>query len=71
MGRSILHAAVDLGHYKLARTLLADREFREQRNSVDENEQTALHLAAINSDSNMIALLLKFNANPHVRDKHG
>ncbi|CAG9332181.1 unnamed protein product [Blepharisma stoltei] len=65
-----LHISVSLGHYKLSRYFLRDQKsFPNYKNTSDMNGQTPLHIAAYKGSSELVALLLKYNAQPYLRDR--
>jgi hypothetical protein len=71
-GRSCLHEAVLLGHYRLAQNFLRDpAAYNLTRSITDSRGRTALHWAVLNSNSEMVALLLKYNADPALQDSKG
>jgi hypothetical protein len=70
--RTCLHIAVQLGHYRLTRAILQYTLGTEDlKNAPDAFGQTPLHIAAQKGDAGMVALLLKFNADPHPKDRNG
>jgi Protein kinase domain/Ankyrin repeats (3 copies) len=64
-----LHRAVYLNHYELVYFLLKHKYlFRRQINEQDALGKTALHIAIEVGDPNIVAVLLKFNANKKIKD---
>jgi tRNA A-37 threonylcarbamoyl transferase component Bud32 len=71
-GRSILHKAIELGHYDFTWKLLRDHKtFKQNPNEQDSDGRTALHLAVEACNSDLVALLLKYNAKKDLQDKSG
>lgn len=71
-GRTYLHEAVVQGQLRLAKFILRDPgAFGLTRNSKDSRGKTPLHWAVLNSNSEMVALLLKYNADPSLPDRDG
>jgi hypothetical protein len=62
-----LHVAVHINDYVTARILL---EHQANPNVQDWEGKTPLHYAACNGNSDMVVLLLGYNANPLIRCKH-
>ena len=72
MQQTPLHTAVSLGHYELTKTILRNhRTFPGMRNARDAAGRTALHLAVQQCSPEMVALLLKYNCNPALKDLSG
>lgn len=70
--QTMLHVAVRHNHYSLARYLLREKnKFGAMKNAQDDEGLTPLHVAALTGNSTMVALLLKYNAITHLRDKLG
>ena len=64
-----LHRAVQLGYYKLSWKLVRDPKLFKNRIDVqDETGRTALHIAVEIGSSDIVALLLKYNANRNIRN---
>ena len=71
-GRTILHRATELGHYDFTWKLLRDnRIFKQNLNEQDIDGRTALHIAVANCNSDLVALLLKYNAKKDLKDTQG
>ncbi|CAG9325326.1 unnamed protein product [Blepharisma stoltei] len=67
-----LHRAVELGHYKLAWMLLREHSlFGNFKNQQDAYGNTPLHVAVLKGNSDMVALLLKYNASRDVLNSSG
>lgn len=67
-----LHISIELGHSKMSRYFLRNQaSFPNYKNSKDRNGQTPLHIAALKGNSELVALLLKYNAHPNIRDIAG
>ena len=65
-----LHRAVRLGNYEFTSKLVRDLDFFQIKiNSQDEIGRTALHLAVEVGSSDLVALLLKYNASRSLRNK--
>jgi tRNA A-37 threonylcarbamoyl transferase component Bud32 len=65
-----LHRAVQLGNYKFVWKLIKDPKlFKNQIDSQDELGRTPLHIAVEAGSSDLVALLLKYNANRNIRNK--
>ncbi|KAI1780680.1 hypothetical protein F4818DRAFT_396473 [Hypoxylon cercidicola] len=67
-GGTALHGAVWRDHVPAAKLLL---EAGAGVNMVDDNLMTPLHLAAITNNSTLVKLLLRFSADPEIRDLMG
>jgi tRNA A-37 threonylcarbamoyl transferase component Bud32 len=64
-----LHRAVELGYYKLTSKLIRDPGlFKNKINAQDEAGRTALHIAVEIGSSDLVALLLKYNADKNIRN---
>ncbi|OMJ91406.1 hypothetical protein SteCoe_6093 [Stentor coeruleus] len=69
--QTALHRAVELGNYKFTWQLLKDPKlFKHQIDSQDELGRTPLHIAVGIGSSDLVALLLKYNANRNIRTFH-
>jgi ankyrin repeat protein len=69
---SPLHFAVRLGHTKLVRMFLRQSKvFPKLKNAKNSQGRTPLHIAAETGQSEIVALLLKYNALAEVRDCMG
>lgn len=71
-GNSVLHFAVKLGHAGIVKTILRERRlFPNLKNARDHRGKTALHLAAEACNAELVALLLKYNCQPDIKDNQG
>ena len=71
-GETFLHIAAAHGHYALAKDILRDSaSFPKIKNARNAAGQTALHLAVLCANAEMVALLLKYNCDSSVRDRDG
>lgn len=71
-GRSILHRAIELQHYEFTWKLLRDvKTFKININEQDVDGKSALHIAVEVCNSDLVALLLKYNCKKDLRDKNG
>ncbi|OMJ93998.1 hypothetical protein SteCoe_2914 [Stentor coeruleus] len=71
-GRTILHRAIELGHYDLTWKLLRDsKTFKLSVDDQDINGKSSLHVAVELCDSDIVALLLKYNARKDLKDLTG
>ena len=71
-GRTILHRATELRHYDFTWKILRDNKiFKQNLNEQDIEGCTALHIAVANYDSDLVALLLKYNAKKDIKDIQG
>ena len=68
VGNTPLINAIDLGHHKAVKYLLANGA---NPNKCDNNQQTPLHHACVNGDTDAIIMLLNAYAYPNVRDISG
>lgn len=67
-----LHRAVQLGYYDLAWKFIKDPKlFKSQIDCQDELGRTALHIAVEISSSDLVALLIKYNAAKHLKNSSG
>ena len=66
-----LHRAVFLGYSSFVLSLLRDpsSSFRAKNNDIDEEGRTALHLAVVIGNADLVALLIKYNATRNICDK--
>lgn len=65
-----LHRTVSLNHYKFACKLIRNQEvLQTQLNACDDLGRTPLHIAVEIGSSDLVALLLKYNANRNLRNK--
>ena len=68
--QSALHRAVQIGNYKFVWNLIKDPKlFKHYIDSQDELGRTPLHIAVEIGSSDLVALLLKYNANRNLRNK--
>ncbi|OMJ83297.1 hypothetical protein SteCoe_15822 [Stentor coeruleus] len=68
LDQTALHRAVQLGYYKLTWKLVRDSKlFKGKIDTQDELGRTALHIAVEIGSSDLVALLLKYNASRHIR----
>jgi ankyrin repeat protein len=71
-GESMMHFAVRSGHAKLVRHFLRNPSiFHGLKNQKDCQGRTPLHLAALDGNAEIVAMLLKYNANKDVLDDQG
>ena len=71
-GRTILHRAIELGHYDFTWKLLREGKlFKVLINEQDIEGKTPLHLAVEICNSDIVALMLKYNARKDIQDISG
>ncbi|OMJ93648.1 hypothetical protein SteCoe_3346 [Stentor coeruleus] len=71
-GRTILHRSVELGFYDFTWKLLRDsKTFKFSVDDQDIYGQTALHIAVELQNSDIVALLLKYNARKDLKNTSG
>lgn len=71
-GRTILHRAIELGHYDFTWKLLRDsKTFKLSVDDQDIDGKSSLHVAVELCDSDIVALLLKYNARKDLKDLTG
>jgi Protein tyrosine and serine/threonine kinase/Ankyrin repeats (3 copies) len=67
-----LHYAVRNSHNDLVRFFLRNSSlFPNYKNSKDSEGRTSLHIAAMQGNPELVALLLKYNSDKDVKDKYG
>lgn len=67
-----LHRAVQLGYYKMSWKFIKEAKlFKNQIDSKDEYGRTALHIAVEIGSSDLVALLIKYNASKTVKNIQG
>ena len=71
-GRTVLHRSIELGHYDFTWKLLREPKlFKILINDQDIDGKTPLHLSVEICNSDIVALLLKYNARKDIKDLSG
>lgn len=71
-GRTILHRSIELSHYDFTWKLLRESKlFKVTPDDQDIEGKTPLHLAVEICSSDIVALMLKYNARKDIKDNYG
>lgn len=72
LGQTLLHLSVSLQKLNTTKTILRHPDiFGKLKDSRDSNGQTPLHLAVLQGNPDLVAILLKYNADSSVLDSAG